>query len=574
MTELRTCFCSHLMLLLIIGVTATSFGADDSESPVNPSGIQVAVPWPPLRTERLNARPMAVPYLQNRPEVIPIDQGRQLLVDDFLIERTTLERTFHQPVYHPQSPVVRPDQKWEQGKTTHSAMVYSDGVWYDPTDQLFKMWYLASAKFATCLATSCDGIHWSKPAFDVVEGTNIVCQFGRDASTVWLDHDAADPSARFKMFRANWKGTYAISTHHSPDGIHWSDELYRSGPSWDRTSVYYNPFRKAWVYSVRGHDKTHDEVFRVRCHHEGSTAREAADWELSSDDVATGRGTAADLVLWVGADHLDPHHPDPRFQDIPPQLYNLDVTPYENLLVGLFTIWQGPDNETCKELGIQKRNEVLVGFSRDGFHWDRTNRQRFLEVGEHATDWNGGNVQSAGGGFLIVDDELYFYCSGRAMRDGMQINSTGLATLRRDGFASLDANGGPGELMTRPVRFEGKHLFVNVAPQQGALRAEIVNQHGDAIPGYRVSDCLPVQADSTRAEVRWQGKKDLSALAGQPIRFRFLLTQGSLYAFWVSQDQGGASNGATAAGGPGIPGPRDTGTKSIPAAKSSSNPIP
>ena len=30
--------------------------------------------------------------------------------------------------------------------------------------------------------------------------------------------------------------------------------------------------------------------------------------------------TARDLVPWVGADHLDPHHPDPQFHDIEPRM--------------------------------------------------------------------------------------------------------------------------------------------------------------------------------------------------------------------------------------------------------------
>jgi len=561
------CYVPLLLLLawvLIAGASVPQTSeAEEPAATVNPSGIKTTSPWPPQRQGRLTREPGEVPYLQKRPDVIPVDVGRQLLVDDFLIESTTLKRTFHQPKYHPQSPVVRPDQPWELGKKHHSAMVYSDGVWFDPADKLFKMWYLSVKQFSTCLATSRDGIHWKKPAFDVVKGTNIVLQASRDASTVWLDHYTTDPQARFKMFRAHWDRPYKIATHISPDGIHWSDTVCKSGPSWDRTSVYYNPFRKAWVYSIRGHDKTHEEVFRLRCYHEGATYKKAASWTASSDDVATGLvkhafNAPGQPVLWTGADRLDPKNPDPRFQHIPPQLYNLDVTPYENLLVGLFSIWQGPDNPTCKELGIHKRNEVLVGFSRDGFHWDRSNRQRFLKVGKKTTDWNGGNVQSAGGGFLVVGDLLYFYCSGRSMRDGVTINSTGLATLRRDGFASLDADGQPGELKTRTLRFQGKHLFVNFKAEEGTLRAEMLDQHGKTIPGFSREECLPVQKDSTRTEIRWKGQTDLSPLAGKPARIRFLLTKGSLYSFWISPDKHGRSNGMVAAGGPGFTGPSDT----------------
>jgi hypothetical protein len=58
--------------------------------------------------------------------------------------------------------------------------------------------------------------------------------------------------------------------------------------------------------------------------------------------------------------------------------------------------------------------------------------------------------------------------------------------------------------------------------------------------------------------VRWKGREDLSSLAGRPVRFRFFLRKGSLYAFWVSPDRQGASYGYVAAGGPGLPGPIDT----------------
>ena len=39
---------------------------------------------------------MEVPYLKQPPKTIPIDVGRQLFVDDFLIESTDMKRVFHQ----------------------------------------------------------------------------------------------------------------------------------------------------------------------------------------------------------------------------------------------------------------------------------------------------------------------------------------------------------------------------------------------------------------------------------------------------------------------------------------------
>ena len=49
------------------------------------NGIELPVQWPPNYGEPTGA-PMPVPYLDNPSDVIPIDVGRQLFVDDFLIE--------------------------------------------------------------------------------------------------------------------------------------------------------------------------------------------------------------------------------------------------------------------------------------------------------------------------------------------------------------------------------------------------------------------------------------------------------------------------------------------------------
>src|SRR5262249_51646138 len=85
------------------------------------NGIRQPSPWPPGL--KLTTEPMAVPYLSSPPAVIPIDVGRQLFVDNFLIEQTNLTRTFHQATYHKQTPVLRPDRKWEQTGQNPMAMV-------------------------------------------------------------------------------------------------------------------------------------------------------------------------------------------------------------------------------------------------------------------------------------------------------------------------------------------------------------------------------------------------------------------------------------------------------------------
>jgi hypothetical protein len=104
------------------------------------------------------------------------------------------------------------------------------------------------------------------------------------------------------------------------------------------------------------------------------------------------------------------------------------------------------------------------------------------------------------------------------------------------------------------VLFDGRHLFVNANVAGAALRVDVLDREGRPIPPFSAEACVPLRSDSTRARVAWTGASDLDALRGQPVRFRFHLTGGSLYAFWVSASASGASRGYVAAGGPGFTG--------------------
>ncbi len=507
------------------------------------NGIVLPDEWPP-QIKELSREPMPVPYLEKRPEVIPIDVGRQLFVDDFLIEDTTLTRTHHSAVYHPACPVLKPDRPWEHDPADSKpcAMVFSDGVWYDPAAGLFKMWYLGGYCTTTCYATSRDGIHWDKPSLDVVPGTNVVLKKSRDSNTVWIDPKESDPARRYKMFivtqRRDARGGVDMALYYSADGIHWGEPVATSWADGDRSTIFFNPFRDKWVYSAR---ISPGPVGRARMYAECA-------------DLADGLTRMGEIGrLWTCADRLDPRNPSTALKDVEPQLYNLDAVAYESLLLGLFSIWQGDPGKP-----LDKRNEVLLGFSRDGFHWSRPDRRPFVGVNEGETTWNCSNVQSAGGGCLVVGDHLYFYVSGRGRHRPTSAASTGLAILRRDGFASMDAGETIGTLTTRPLKFSGGHLFVNADARGGELRVEVLDRTGEVFPALSRSSCMPITTDGTIQRVRWMEPVDLSALAGKPVRFRFHLSHGKLYSFWVSYDESGASYGYVAAGGPGYTEPRDT----------------
>jgi len=518
------------------------------------NGIMLPDEWPP-KYGPVTREPMPVPYLSNRPTVVPIDVGRQLFVDDFLVEETTLRRSMHQAEVHPASPVLMASKPWEEEGESTKATPFSDGVWHDPLDGKIKMWYLG-ANGRTCYAESFDGIRWVKPDLDVEPGTNTIMMAPRDSNTVWLDDEDPNSNRRFKMFLTTDHDSRRLGEWHlglcfSPDGIHWSEPTSLSGLVGDRTTVFYNPFRKKWVWSLRDH------IPRIRRYYEHQDAA------VGNLDVSSSRAPeviqSPEIVPWVGADRLDPRNPDPRFAAIEPQLYNLDAVAYESVMLGLFSVWQGPENPEMRALGIRKRNDVLLGYSRDGFHWDRPDRRRFMSCNAVEGAWNWGNMQTAGGGCLVVGDKLYFYVSGRSVRSGGAGDmTTGLGILRRDGFASMDAGEMGGTLTTRRVSFEGKHLFVNVDAGEGELRVEVLGEDDQPIGSYTQEGCQAIRVNKTMVEVKWQGMEDLSGLSGEPVRFRFHLRQGKLYAFWVSAERSGASQGYVAAGGPGFTSSRDT----------------
>ena len=511
------------------------------------NGIRAAHPWPPRR-HGFQARPVAPPYLIDRPDVVPIDVGRQLFVDDFLIESTSLVRTFHRPVYHPANPVLRPTTRWEKydeyaertkTRSNPAAMVFSDGVFYDPDSRLFKMWYMGGYSQNTCYAYSHDGLSWEKPSLDVVPGTNIVTNTLRDSSTVWLDPSDPDRAKRYKLAYFNGgHGTQEVFL--SPDGIHWR-KVGESGLSGDRSTFFYNPFRKVWVFSLRDTSGPGGGAGRYRRYWESPDFVEGTRWQIGQP------------VAWIAADSADPRRPE---YNVPSEIYNLDCVAYESLVLGLFTIYRG-ERDTR-----EKPNDICLGYSRDGFHWSRPDRAAFLPVSENVGDWNWANVQSAGGCCLVRGDRLHFYVSGRQGVPGTNlpgICSTGLATLRRDGFVSMDhpaagstrriqSSAAPGTLTTRPIRFTGRHLFVNVNAAGGALRVEVLDRTGRAIAPYGTAQCVPIAEDSTRVRVAWG--TDLAPLAGETVRFRFHLSAAQLYAFWVSDSASGSSRGYVAAGGP------------------------
>lgn len=483
-----------------------------------------------------------IPYLKNPPDVINVTVGRQLFVDDFLTEETDLQPEYHKAKKFEGNPILFPQTPWET-EGSPVACPKSGGVWYDEEEKLFKMWYEAGWLHQMCYAVSKDGIHWERPALDLEPGTNKILTYEGyvpekysdgleylrpDSTTVWIDAQAPKEE-RYKLFLRNPGGESPGIVAVSADGIHFDRFRFTTGV-FDRSTVFYNPFRKKWVYSIRSIRKA-ETWWRIRHYRECEDYLEGAKW------------TPEEEFMWLECDEAD--RPAP-YIGFPPHLYNVDCVGYESIMLGMFQIMYGPENELCERRGVPKITELMPMYSRDGYHFSRPCRESFIPASMYQGAWDRGYVQSVGGVTVIHGDELWIYyigfagdetkCTDSWLTNGMYCNgATGLAKLRRDGFVSMN---GTGSLLTRKLEFTGKTgLCINA---QGRVTVEFCDENGNAL-----DRATPFCGDSTKAMVEFSSVK-ISDWNGKVCRLRFEV-DGKLYSFGFT-DATGDCGGAHAAG--------------------------
>jgi hypothetical protein len=293
-----------------------------------------------------------------------------------------LSRTYHSAQWLSE-PVLKPERDWEvwhwAGAAAEGyygiATPFSGGVWYDVLTLEYRLYYRCGQ--TQCVALSHDGLKWRRPELDIVNGTNIVVQ-GADAAgaTVWLDHGsrATEPDAgRWKMALIGRPGdgqSYSLLTSH--DGFHFNYSG-STGPTIDRSSFFYNPFRQRWVFSMK--QETHmcgrptNHTFealltRTRRYAEvprgsflGSRAcpRNTSDgcigatgWTSCPSRALCNNGSTGIAVNWIWSDMTDPLA---QTQDHRSQLYNLDIVAYESLFIGFFSLITAKDTKPPRPFG-------------------------------------------------------------------------------------------------------------------------------------------------------------------------------------------------------------------------------
>ena len=490
-------------------------------------------------------------------QAINIGSRRELFVDDFLIDRLSgkAELRLHHP--EPREVAIVHDAPWEgSGSGYHS--IFKEGNLYR---MYYKAWQLEVTKgklntgkhpLYCCYAESDDGIRWRKPELGLYEfqgskANNIVmapAKLGRASAdpghpAVFRDENPAVPTdARYKaIVRASSpKGLLALK---SPDGIHWSP--MSDGPV--ITDGAFDSQNLAFWDGERGVYRAYWRIFT------GGTTEEKK-W-MPAGYRAIRTATSKDFLHWE-------NQADLKYTDSPPeQLYTNQVKPYHrapHILLGFPTryterTWGDAlralpelEHREWRSAASQRYGtaitEGLMMASRDGVHFKRWN-EAFLRPGiERAGTWNYGHQYLA---WHLVEtksalegapDELSLYATESYWTGSSDVLRR--YTLRLDGFVSVNAPMSGGELVTKPLTFEGAKLFSNFSTSAaGSVRVEIQDVSGKACPGFSLEDCPPLFGDSLERAVTWKSGGDVSALTRKPVRLRFVLQDADVFAFQV-----------------------------------------
>jgi len=469
-------------------------------------------------------------------EPIRIGSRLELLVDDYLIEKLAGDArlVLHHPI--PREICLVLDAPWE-GNSCNYVTVLRDGPKY-------RMYYRGAQvsveggkvrrthPFVTCLAESDDGIRWRKPQLGLVEfqgsRRNNIIRIGdlcHDFSPFVDTNPACPPGARYKAVGAAGfrKGLLA---YQSPDGIHWSalndgKPVITDGAFDTQNIAFWDPVRKEYRAYIR-------------------------DFRSGVRDIRT--ATSNDFIHWTKPAWL-------AYPGAPREhLYTNQVKPYyraPHIYIGFPTryIDRGwspamralpePQHRELRARANRRYGtaltEGLLMTSRDGITFHRW-QEAFLRPGLRLKhNWKYGDNYIA---WHVVEtpsqlpdspNELSIYAT-EGYWTGKSVHIRRY-TLRLDGFASVSAPMG-GELLTKPIIFEGKALVLNMSTSAaGSIRVEVQSRGGKPLPGRSLADCPDIFGDSLEHVVAWKDGSDLSRLAGKPVRLRITLRDADLFAF-------------------------------------------
>ncbi|MCX8091303.1 MAG: hypothetical protein N3I86_10310, partial [Verrucomicrobiae bacterium] len=196
------------------------------------------------------------------------------------------------------------------------------------------------------------------------------------------------------------------------------------------------------------------------------------------------------------------------------------------------------------ELGEKRRGrgsgvtEVQLATSRNGLTWKRYPRPAYVPIGSFGS--NDVHMFFLTHGMVRRGNQIWQYVGGH---DGNGIGyhsawgTKGPWPLYRlvqrlDGFVAAEADYTGGTLVTRPLKFTGRQLRLNIdTGAVGYAQVGFLDERGQPIPGFSVDECIYINGDFIDTPVEWRERgTDVSALAGRVVRIIFRMRGTKLYA--------------------------------------------
>ncbi len=196
-----------------------------------------------------------------------------------------------------------------------------------------------------------------------------------------------------------------------------------------------------------------------------------------------------------------------------------------------------------------KTNRHLYATSDDGLNWTKPNlgqvddgvnwirqepgsggRMPILPLGPSGS-WDDAMVFTPNHPMVEGDTIKLYYGGFDETHGNLESNAAiGLATLRKDGFASLDAGQEVGCVTTKPLVNAAGPLRLNCDTDSGWVKAAVLDAAGNLIEGYGLEDCTAVRADGIDLTLTWGPRNHLPVVAG-PLQIYFELQNASIYSF-------------------------------------------
>jgi hypothetical protein len=519
-------------------VSDTQVYRDDFSPPESFSRYDSSYQPPPLK----QGPPLLFEQDRGAEEVVPLEGRRHLFLDDALIaEHEHIEWVANPP---------RLDELIIEDRGVDSHLVVFEDM--ERGDGLIRL-YARGPRRSLAVWTSRDGVHFTAPDLgrDFHGARNVVVEDPVGLGTVFADPNAP-PAERIKYFSGyRGRGCYVWS---SPDGFHFHRNETSALPfrAASQSIVYYDDQRQRYVGFHRSDMEQTPGGKSARTSVMTETTDLMRPWPMQpvsqaeQTQLATTRRLGRKNPYYIDNGPLTPPGFGLEFARAFGPVEGLDPVgvdvyvpkcvkyPWASDAYLAFPImyfhYQGDGPATRRALGRRETGrgsgplETQLAVSRDGVTWKRYPRPAYVGIGRHA----GLDIKKAylGHGMVRRGEEIWQYYVGSELYHSPWENKQAAreaifrVVQRVDGFVSVDTPYAGGQLTTRPLRFAGNRLVLNLdTAATGFAQVGLLDEQGAPIEGFGVDDCIYLNGDFVDAEVQWiDAGKDLSHLAGRPVR--------------------------------------------------------